>query len=159
MKKLLFNIMLFVFFATVAGCVYGPPIKVTVPDLVDMPSLYRNKKVEISGYVVRNEYSGDRFVNWQLIMEENGKRIYCYEDGDNPDIITKCLNLAEEAKKNNEKVIVTGRLRVGGYREIISGTILEIDTFEYKGYKIDTDFGESGIWWCNTHNAYDFCDY
>ncbi len=150
--------MFFVFLVAFTGCVYVPPMKVTVSDLVDIPSLYRNKKVEISGYVVRNEYSGDRFVNWQLIMEEDGKRIYCYEDGDNSDVITKCLNLAEEAKKNNEKVIITGRLRAGGYREIIRGTILEIDTFEYKGYKIDTDFGEYGLW-CPSHNTYDFCDY
>lgn len=122
------------------------------------PSLYRNKKVEISGYVVRNEYSGDRFVTWQLIMEENGKRIYCYEDGDNPDVIIKCVNLAEEAKGNNEKVIVTGRLREGGYREIIRGVILELDTFEYKDYKIDTDFGENGLW-CPSHATYDFCGF
>lgn len=133
-------------------------MKVPLPDLVDIPSLYRNKKVAISGYVVRNEYYGDKYVTWQLIMEENGKRISCYEDGDNPDVITKCVNLAEEAKENNEKIIVTGRLREGGYREIISGTILEIDTFEYKGYKIDTDFGEYGLW-CNTHGSYDFCSY
>jgi hypothetical protein len=133
-------------------------MKVSLSNLVDTPFLYRNKKVEISGNVVRNEYYGDKYVTWQLIMEENGKRIYCYEDGDNPDVITKCVNLAEEAKENDEKIVVTGKLRHGGYREIISGTILEIDTFEYKGYKIDTDFGEFGIW-CNAHGAYDFCNY
>lgn len=158
MKKISVNIMFTILLVTCTGCALGPPMEVTVPDLVDMPSLYRNKKVEISGYVVRNEYYGDKYVTWQLIMEENGKRIYCYEDGDNPDIITKCVNLAEEARENNEKVIVTGRLRQGGYREIISGTILEIDIFEYKGYKIDTDFGEYGIW-CNAHGTYDFCNY
>ncbi len=143
---------------TFVGCIYGPPMKVSLSNLVDTPSLYRNKKVEISGNVVRNEYYGDKYVTWQLIMEENGKRIYCYEDGDNPDVITKCVNLAEEAKENNEKITVTGRLRQGGYREIISGTILEIETFEYKGYKIDTDFGEFGLW-CNAHGTYDFCNY
>jgi uncharacterized membrane protein YcgQ (UPF0703/DUF1980 family) len=133
-------------------------MKVSLSDLVDTPSLYRNKRVEISGYVVRNEYYGDKYVTWQLIMEENGKRIYCYEDGDNPDVITKCVNLAEEAKENNEKITVTGRLRQGGYRELIVGTILELETFEYKGYKIDTDFGEFGLW-CNAHGTYDFCNY
>lgn len=73
-------------------------------------------------------------------------------------VITKCVNLAEEAKENNEKITVTGRLRQDGYREIISGTILEIETFKYKGYKIDTDFGEFGLW-CNAHGTYDFCNY
>jgi hypothetical protein len=38
----------------------------------------------------------------------------------------------------------------GGYREIISGTILEIDTFEFKDYKTDTDFGEYALW-CPPH--------
>ncbi len=158
MRNILFNTICIFVITTFVGCIYGPPMKVSLSDLVDTPSLYRNKKVEFSGYVVRNEYYGDKYVTWQLIMEENGKRIYCYEDGDNPDVITKCVNLAEEARENDEKITVTGRLRQGGYREIVSGTILEIDTFEYKGYKIDTDFGEFGLW-CNAHGTYDFCNY
>lgn len=158
MRRRLINIILAFVVVSFTGCIYGPPMKVNLSNLVDTPFLYRNKKVEFSGYVVRNEYYGDKYVTWQLIMEENGNRIYCYEDGDNPDVITKCVNLAEEAKENNEKIIVTGRLRQGGYREIVSGTILELEIFEYKGYKIDTDFGEYGIW-CNAHGTYDFCNY
>ncbi|MCF6149001.1 MAG: hypothetical protein E3K37_10105 [Candidatus Kuenenia sp.] len=93
-----------------------------------------------------------------MITEENGKRIHCFEDGNNPDVIIKCVNMAEEAKKNNERVSVTGRLRQGKYREILKGTVLEIKTFEYKNYKVDTDFGEYGIW-CDTHGIYDYCSY
>lgn len=141
-----------------AGCAFGPPIKVSLVDVVDTPTLYRNKKIEFSGYVVRNEYYGDRFVSWQLIMEENGKRLHCFEEGNNPDVIIKCVNMAEEAKKNNERVSVTGRLRKGRYREILKGTVLEMKTFEYKDYKIDTDFGDYGIW-CGTHGIYDYCSY
>ncbi len=156
MKKILISIAFVFIVATFAGC-GGPPMKVSLPELVDTPFMYRNKKVEFSGYVVKNEYSGDKYVTWQLVLEENGKRIYCYEDGENPDVITKCVNLAEEALWNKEKVIVTGRLREGGYHEIIKGTILEIDAFEYKGFKIDTDFAEYPLW-CPSHATYDFCD-
>ncbi|GAX59085.1 ATP-dependent DNA ligase [Candidatus Scalindua japonica] len=159
MKKILVNIIFVFAVATIVGCVYAPPMKVTVSDLVDMPSLYRNKKVEISGYVVRNEYSGDRFVNWQLIIEENGKRIYCYENGYNTTVIAKCVHLAEEAKVNNEKIIVTGQLREGGYRDVTSDdTILELKTFEYNDHKIDTDY-ERDKWLHPAHDTYDLHSY
>ncbi|MHC4320787.1 MAG: hypothetical protein ACYST3_00750 [Planctomycetota bacterium] len=156
MKKRILLVTICIFFLpTLVGCIYSPPLKVSISNLIDTPSLYKNKKVEISGYVVRNEYYGEKFVTWQLIMEENGKRIYCYENGYNTDVITKCVSLAEEAKKNNEKIIVTGRLREGGYRDIASDdTILELKTFEYKDYKIDTDY-ERDKWLHPAHDTFD----
>lgn len=160
MKKISVKFMFVILLITFSGCGYGPPMKVTLSNLADTPSLYRNKKVEISGYVVGNEYYGDKSVTWQLIMEENGKRISCYKNGSNAHVITTCVNLAAEAKENNEKIIVTGQLREGGYRDndITSDTNLELETFEYKEYKIDTDY-EGDKWLHPAHDTYDIHSY
>jgi hypothetical protein len=138
-----------------AGCMYSPPLKVRISNLIDTPSLYKNKKVEVSGYVMRNEYYGEKFVTWHMTMEEDGKRIYCYEDGYNTNVIAKCVSLAEEAKMNNEKIIVTGRLCEGGYRDITRDeSVLELKTFEYKNYRIDTNY-EGDKWLHPAHDVYD----
>ncbi|GJQ57280.1 MAG: hypothetical protein D8M57_17970 [Candidatus Scalindua sp. AMX11] len=156
MKKISVKIMFVILLVTCVGCGYGPPMKVTLSNLADTPSLYRNKNVEISGYVIGNEYSVDKYVTWQLLLEESGMRIYCYKNGYNRDVIAICANLAEEAMKNNEKITVTGRLREGGYsdKDIISDTKLELKTFEYKEYKIDTDY-EGDKWLHPAHDTYD----
>ncbi|MBC8553131.1 MAG: hypothetical protein H8D23_26220 [Candidatus Brocadiales bacterium] len=159
MKRILINIIFVFTVATIAGCVHGPTVKATIPDLIDTPSLYKNKKVEFSGYVLRNECYGERIVTWQLTMEEDGKRIYCYKNGYNTSVIAKCVSMAEEAKVNNEKIIVTGQLRQGGYRDVTSDdTILELRTFEYKDYKIDTDY-ERDKWLHPAHDTYDLHSY
>ncbi|MDR4503290.1 MAG: hypothetical protein MRK01_00680 [Candidatus Scalindua sp.] len=56
--------------------------------------------------------------------------MYCYKNGYKTNVIAICANLAEEAKKNNEKLTVTGQLSDDEYRDkdITSETILEINT-------------------------------
>lgn len=155
MKRILLVIICIFVLTSLVGCRYSPPLKVSISNLVDTPALYMDKKVEFSGYVMRNEYYGEKFVTWQLTMEENGMRIYCYKSGYNTNVISKCVSLAEEAKKNKEKIIVTGLLREGGYRDITSdGTILDLKTFEYRDHKIDTDY-EGDKWLHPAHDTYD----
>ena len=63
------------------------------------------------------------------------------EEGFNPSTIEKAFHLVEKARQAGDAVTVTGRLRVGPYREIQSGMEVELDSVRYRDIEIRTDKG------------------
>jgi hypothetical protein len=126
----------------VAGCA-TTPVPVGIDALMQNPSLYRNKTVEVTGPVLSNPPpSGDLYRTWnfQIGTPELG-RIMVTESGYNPATINKAYYLVDEAAKAGEPVTVTGTLRVGPYKSLKGGAEIQLRTVTYRNVTIDTSEG------------------
>ena len=126
----------------VFGCA-STPIPTDFPAIAENPDAYRNKRIEITGPVLENRPPrGDEYRTWAFTMGSSRTyRIMASEEGFNPSTIEKAYNLVEEARQAGDDLTVTGKLRVGPYRELESGMEIELDSVRYKDVEIRTDKG------------------
>jgi hypothetical protein len=125
-----------------AGCATSP----IVTDIVTVaanPVQFKNQLVELMAYVIENPPpTGDQYRTWTFVVGASGTgRIMVSEEGYNPSTIDKAYHLVEQARVAGEPVALTGRLRVGPYREIKAGTEIDLCSVSYKGTTIRTDEG------------------
>lgn len=137
-KYLLFSVIL----ANLVGCA-SLPMATDLSEVMDDPHQFRNRRIEITAPVVENPPpQGDAYRTWTFIVGSSGTyRIVVSEQGFNPSTIEKAYRLVEEARRAGDEVTLTGRLRVGPYREIESGIEVELDSVRYRGTEIRTDKG------------------
>jgi len=126
----------------VFGCA-SAPIATDLSAIAENPGAYKNKRIEITGFVLENQPPrGDEYRTWAFsIGSSQTYRIMASEEGFNPSTIEKAYHLVEEARRTGEAVTVTGRLRVGPYQELRSGMEIELDSVRYRDIEIRTDKG------------------
>jgi len=126
----------------VGGCA-STPIPTSLPEVVANPNQFKNKYIELTALVVQNPPpQGNDYRTWSFTVDGSGTyRLMASEEGFNPSTIDKAYLLVEEARKAGEPVTITGRLRVGPYRELISGMEIELVTVRYRTTEIHTDKG------------------
>jgi hypothetical protein len=135
-------ILLIVFLIFMGGCA-SAPIPTTLPAVVADPSQFRNKYIEITALVAQNPPpQGDDYRTWSFTVNGSGEyRLMASEEGFNPSTIDKAYYLVEDARNASEPVTITGRLRVGPYRELKSGMEIELVSVRYRDTEIRTDKG------------------
>ena len=135
-------ILLIIVIMLMGGCA-SVPIPTTLPEVVANPNQFRNEYIEMTALVAQNPPpQGDDYRTWSFTIEGSSDyRILASEEGFNPSTIEKAYNLVEEARKAREPVTITGRLRVGPYRELESGMEIELVSVRYRNTKINTDKG------------------
>lgn len=124
------------------GCA-TTPIPADLASLTQNPAEYKNKRILVTGKVLENNPpQGDEYRTWSFVLGgPETYRITASEEGYNPSTIDKAYRLVEQARREGGKLTVTGRLRVGPYREIRKGTEIELDSVSYAGAQIGTDRG------------------
>jgi hypothetical protein len=127
---------------TLAGCA-STPIVTDLTTVAANPLPFKNQRVELAAYVIENPApTGDKYRTWTFtIGSASTGRIIASEEGYNPSTIDKAYHLVDEAFRASEPVTVTGKLRVGPYREIAAGMEIDLDSVSYKGTVINTDEG------------------
>ena len=135
------------------GCA-SPPIAAELSAVVENPGEYRNRRIEITGPILENRPpQGDEYRTWTFsIGSSETYRIMASEEGFNPSTIEKAYHLVEQARQAGDAVTVTGKLRVGPYREIQSGMEVELDSVRYRDTEIRTDRGP----FVRTYYPYDY---
>jgi len=119
--------LLFAFLSCLAGCA-STPIAVDTATVIANPDQFRNKYNDYRTWI----FSIGTSANYQIMASE---------EGFNPSTIEKAYSLVEEAHRAGEPVTVTGKLRVGPYRELESGMEVELVSVRYRDTEINTDRG------------------
>lgn len=127
---------------TATGCA-STPIATDLAAVTANPKQFRNEYIQITAPVLENSApQGDDYRTWSFSIGESADyRIMASEEGFNPSTIDKAYRLVEEARRAGKPVTVTGKLRVGPYRELESGTELELVSIRYRDTEINTDRG------------------
>ena len=135
-------ILLFTLLACLAGCA-STPIAVDTATVIANPDQFRNKYIQITAPVLENSPPrGDDYRTWIFSIGTSANyQIMASEEGFNPATIEKAYRLVEEARRTGEPVTVTGKLRVGPYRELESGMEVELVSVRYRDTEINTDRG------------------
>lgn len=137
-----YSILFAALLVCLAGCA-SAPISTSLPAVAANPDRFRNEYIAITALVVDNPPpQGDDYRTWSFTVGGAGDyRIIASEEGFNPSTIDKAYNLVEEARKAGEPVTITGRLRVGPYRELEAGMEIELVSVLYRDAEINTDKG------------------
>ena len=106
--------------------------------VVDDPKAYRGKNIELTGYVKLDSFGFEGINGWSFILKDvEGKSVRCYEWEYRVSGWIMPEMALRRAEKENEPVIVVGKLE-GGLK-------IELDWIEYKGQHYDTDYKPPGI--------------
>ena len=132
----------FAFLMFAVGCA-SSPISADISAVTASPGQFKNHYIEITAPVLENSPpQGDVYRTWAFsVGASSAYRILATEEGYNPATIEKAYRLVEEARKAGDAVTVTGRLRVGPYRELESGVELDLVSVRYGSTEINTDRG------------------
>lgn len=103
-------------------------ITADLENILERYELYQGKEVEISAPVT---YFGKwNFRTWYLMLEEDGKKIRCYENEYRVYPGIDALSLLKIAKSEGGEVTVRGKLKPDG---------IELNRLFYKEYAVDTN--------------------
>ncbi|MCX5901973.1 MAG: hypothetical protein NTV89_00555 [Proteobacteria bacterium] len=103
-------------------------ITATLKDVTEHYDRYKGREIEVSAPIV---YSGFRsFWTWYVLMEQDGKKLHCYEEHYRLLPAPVAVDLALMAR--SQKGIVTAR------GDLLSDGI-ELNRLKYNGYDINTD--------------------
>ncbi len=136
-------LLLIIIISTAAAGCASTPISTDMAAVMADPARFRNELIEITAPVLENSPpQGDDYRTWSFTIGTSaGYRIMASEEGFNPSTIEKAYLLVEDARRAGEPVTVTGRLRVGPYRELESGMEVELVSVRYGAIGIRTDKG------------------
>lgn len=114
-----------------------------MPAVVENPELFKNENIELTVPIIDNPRpQGSTYRTWSFTVGGNADyRIMVSEEGYNPSTIDRAYYLVEEARKAGEPITITGKLRVGPYRELESGMAIELKSVQYRDTRINTDKG------------------
>jgi len=103
-------------------------ITTTLKDVLEQPERYRGREIELAAPVSYYGYSG--FWTWHVMLEQDGKKLRCYEYKYRlyPDPVA--VDLALTARTKGGAVTVRGELLKDG---------LELNRLIYDGYNVDTN--------------------
>ena len=139
MHRLLSALALFLLPLAAIGCA-SPPIQTDVHSVVSNPEAFAGKRIQVTAPVAENTLSTNGHAVWRLVLGAPPETMLAYEEGVNVAILRDCASLADEAGRAGRPVSVTGILRTGAFEAHVSGVRLDMETFEYDGEIIETDY-------------------
>jgi hypothetical protein len=103
-------------------------ITATLKDVTEHYARYKGREIELSAPIVYNGYRS--FWTWYVLMEQDGKKLRCYEEHYRlwPD--PSAVNLALTARSQGGILTARGELLSDG---------IELNLLKYNGYDIDTN--------------------
>lgn len=131
MSRLFILLLVFLF-----GCA-APPKVVTLSEVTRSPELYKNVSVQFAGLVKENNFVESFLSRWELLITDGQTELYCFKTGYNRSLLRRGYSLAEEAKKEEGTVSVTGRLV--SLHGIKTGPNLEVQRLSYKGKSVNVE--------------------
>ncbi|RJP63952.1 MAG: hypothetical protein C4532_20190 [Candidatus Abyssobacteria bacterium SURF_17] len=118
------------------------PIPTDLSAVTQNPHQFKNERIVLTGYVIENPPpQGDEYRTWSFVIGSSDGNLRVSEEGFNPSTLEKAHRLVEQARLANEPVTIAGRLRIGPYQEIVSGTEIDLESVRYKDTEINTDKG------------------
>ena len=103
--------------------------KTDLENILERYELYEGKEVELTAPVTYVGKSG--FSRWYLTLEEDGKKISCYENDYRHYPRWEVLYILRKAKNEGGEVTVKGKLRPDG---------IELNQLIYKKYILNTNY-------------------
>ena len=102
-------------------------IAVDLGDVLEQYELFQGKHIEVTAPVTYFEKKDSP--GWFLTLEQNGKKLRCYEDDYRHFVPQNALHLARWAKREGGEVTARGKLKHGG---------IELNQLSYKTLVVNT---------------------
>ncbi|MGE0680896.1 MAG: hypothetical protein AB7P69_08340 [Candidatus Binatia bacterium] len=137
--KRFYNLLLLPLLCVVnlSRCAFPPPVRTTVPALLENPVAYRYERLEVAGTV---EWGGGEghpdFPYWHFHLKNSGANIVCYSAAYKHQVLGTIDLLIRKAEAEKREISVTGYLGSWGADRVV----LRLEEVTYEGHSYNAEF-------------------